>query len=294
MSTGAELAEFNRGNDFYGKLFFTADGGLLTTADSGRMVLRASLDAAPLFRAGTRARSTQHMVMSPDGQWIAVNGWGDTVFLWSVAKQRSGRAVPVPGIGSGVIAFSPDGNTIATSGGANGLYLWDVRSGAPIKSFHNLPGSLSHAWFSPDGKSIVTFSMFDDRFRIVYIDPRARPAAENVVDDSSTARLPFGPPSNSPKTVGGVVTGPNKRAVADAVVEILNGDAPDSVVARTTTSYGGYFSFTGIRFRHALIRVHKPGFETGVRYIHVSLWGDEGASGIELTPVQGAGGVRGH
>jgi WD40 repeat protein len=286
MKTGKKLAEFDRGNDFMGKIFFVGDEGLLSTADSGRFKLRSYLDAEPVTRPGTRARATEHMTMSPDGRLFAANGWGDSVFLWSLAE-GPGPALPVPGFVTGVIAFSPDGNTIATAGGMFGLYLWDTRTGAPIKAFHNFPGALSGAWFTADGKAIVTLSSFDDRFRIVYVDPTARPQAQSIFDDSLTAKLPLGPPpSTSPRTIGGIVTGPgpNQRAVAGAEVAISNGDAPDSVIARTTTSAGGYFSFNGIRFRHVVIRVRKPGFAPGVKYIHVNRWADDGPWGIELTP----------
>ena len=282
MKTGKKLAEFDRGNDFMGKIFFVGDEGLLSTADSGRFKLRSHLDAEPVTRPGTRARATEQMTMSPDGRWFAVNGWGDSVFLWSLAE-GPGPALPVPGFVTGVIAFSPDGNTIATAGGMFSLYLWDTRTGAPIKAFHNFPGALSGAWFTADGKAIVTLSSFDDRFRIVYVDPSARPTGQDIVDDSLTAKLPLGPPpTTSPRTIGGIVTGPKQRAVAGAEVAISNGDAPDSVIARTTTSSGGYFSFNGIRFRHVLFRVRKPGFVSGVKYIHVNRWENDGPWGIEL------------
>jgi WD40 repeat protein len=284
MKTGKKLAEFKIGTDFQRQVFFVGRDGLLMTADSGRMTLRSYLDADPVTRPGTRARATERMTLSPDGHTFAVNGWGDSVFLWSLS-QGPGPALPVPPFVSGVIAFSPDGKTIATSGGMFSLYLWDVRTGAPIKAFHNFPGALSHAWFSADGKSIITLSTFDDRFRIVYIDPGARPADQPVFDDSLTARIPLGPPpSTSPRTIGGVVTGTNQRAVAGAAVEIINGDAPDSVVARTVTSPGGYFSFNGIRFRHILIRVRAPGFAPGIKYIHGNRWENDGPWGIELSP----------
>ncbi|MGH7484670.1 MAG: carboxypeptidase regulatory-like domain-containing protein, partial [bacterium] len=288
MKTGRKLAEFERGYDFRSKLLFVGDG-LLMTADSGRMVIRPYLGAAPVIRPGTRAKATEYAVMSPDERWIALNGWGDTVFLWSVAESGPGRALPVPGSSPGAIAFSPDGNTVATGGGFNGLYLWNTRTGAPIKSFHNFPGPLSHLWFSPDGKSIVTFSTFDDRFRIIYVDSALRAAARargNLYDSSLTVKLPLGlPPSNAPRTVRGVVASPDTRAVAGAEVTIANGDAPDSVIARTTTSPGGYFSFPGIRFRHIILRAYKAGFENGVRYVHLPSWDDIGPWGIELRPI---------
>jgi len=285
MKTGRKLAEFNRGYDFRSKLLFLRNGGLIMTADSGRMVLRSYLDAAPVYRTGTKATYTEHVVMSPDGRWLAVHSAVQPVFLWSVTDARPGRALPTPGFVTGAMAFSPDGNTIAIAGGSNGLYLWDTRTGAPIKSFHNFPGPLSQVWFLADGKSIVTFSTFDDRFRIVYVDSTARAAAAargNLYDDSLAAKLPLGPPlSASPRTVGGVVSGPDKRAIPGADVTIMNGDAPDSVIARATTSSGGYFSFNGIRFRHVLIRVRKAGFAPGVQYIHLMRW-EDGPFGVEL------------
>jgi WD40 repeat protein len=286
MKTGKKLAEFDRGNDFMGKIFFVGDEGLLSTADSGRFKLRSCLDAAPVTRPGTRARVTERMTMSPDGRLFAVNGWGDTVFLWSLAE-GPGRALPVPAFVTGVIAFSPDGNTIAIAGGNAGLYLYDTRTGAPIRVFHDFPNALFGAWFTADGKAIVTVSHFDDRFRIVYVDATARPAGQAIIDDSLTAKLPLGPPpTTAPRTIGGIVTGPgpNPRAVAGAQVTISDGAAPDVVIARTTTSPGGYFSFNGIRFRHVVIRVRQPGFGPAVKYIHVNRWADEGPWGIELTP----------
>jgi WD40 repeat protein len=282
MKTGKKLAEFERGNDFMGKTFFVGNDGLLSTAAGGGFTLRSYLEATPVSRAGTHARASERMAASADGRLFAVNGWGDSVFLWSIAN-GPGPVLPVPQFVTGVMAFSPDGNTIATAGGMFGLYLWDTRTGAPIKAFHNFPGALSGAWFTADGKAIVTVSTFDDRFRIVYIDSTARPAAQPIFDDSLTSRLPLGPqPTTAPRTIGGIVTGPDKRAVGGADVTISSGDAPDSVIARAITSPGGYFSFNGIRFRHVLIRVQRPGFAPAELYIHVSGSENEGPWGIEL------------
>jgi WD40 repeat protein len=284
MKTGRKLAEFKVGNDYRRKVFFVGDEGLLMTADSGRMTLRSYLDAQPVTRPDMRAAEADQVVMSPDGRTIAAGTSGDSVFLWSLAEGPR-RKLRIPGFGSGVTAFSPDGNTVAIAGGMFGLYLYDMRTGAPIRAFHNFPSWVSGAWFTADGKAIVTLSTFDDRFRIVYVDPTARPKSQDIFDDSLTAQLPLGPPpTTSPRTIGGIVTGPNQRAVPGAEVAISNGDAPDSVLARTTTSSGGYFSFNGIRFRHVLIRVRKAGFAPGVKYIHVNRWEQDGPWWIELTP----------
>lgn len=283
MKTGKKLAEFGRGG-YTTKAFFVGDGGLLLTGDSGRFALRSNLDAEPVIRPGTRSRATERIVASPDGRHFAVNGWGDSVYLWSV-DAGPGPVLPAPQFVTGVIAFSPDGNAIATAGGMFSLHLWDARTGAPIRAFRNFPSALSAAWFTSDGKAIVTLSTFDDRLRIVYVDPAARPDAQKIFDDSLTAQLPLGPPATTtPRTIGVTVMGPNQRAVAGAEVEISNGDAPDAVVARTTASSGGYASFTGIRFRHVLIRARSPGFAPAVKYIHVARWENDGPWLIELAP----------
>ena len=283
MKTGKKLAEFDRGNEPFTKLFFVGEEGLLMTGDSGRMKMRSYLGAAPVSRPGTRAHATEHMAQSPDGRLFAIQGWGDSVFLWSLAN-GPGPVIPVPSFVSGAIAFSPDGKIVATAGGQAALYLWDTRTGAPIRAFYNFPGALSGVWFSADSKSIITLSHFDERFRIVYVDSSLR-ATEKMFDDSLTAQLPLGPPpSTAPRTVGGIVTGPNQRAVPGAEVEIRNGDVPDSVVERATTSSGGYFSFNGIRFRHVVFRVRKPGFAPGVQYVHLSRWTDDGPWAVVLKP----------
>src|SRR4051812_29471832 len=95
MKTGKKLAEFGIGNDFRRKIFFVGDA-LLIAADSGRMILRRHLDAAPAILPGTRAAATEHVVMSPDGRTLAVHGWTDSVFLWSL-EEGPGRVLYVPG-----------------------------------------------------------------------------------------------------------------------------------------------------------------------------------------------------
>jgi WD40 repeat protein len=281
MKTGKKVAEFPVGNDLRRKAFFVGDESLLLTADNGHMTLRSILHPELVVPLGARAAETDLAAISPDGRTIVVGTWSDSVFLWPVTGDPA-RVLHVPGSSAQATAFSPDGNIIALVGA--GLYLYDVHTGAPIRAFRNLPDPLSRAWFSTDGKSIVTLSTFDDRFRIVYLDPKARPANENVFDDSLTAQLSLAPPpTTGPRTVGGLVTGPNKRAVADAEVAIINGDAPAAVIARTTTSPGGYFSFNGIRFRHVLVRVRKSGFAPAVRYIHLTGREDDGPWGVELT-----------
>jgi WD40 repeat protein len=292
VETGKRLAEFNQRHDFLSHALFVGDSGLLMTADSGRMMFRSDLNAEPTIRPGTKSRTTEPVVMSPDERFLAAKGWIDSIFLWSVNGEIPEREINVPAFAMGALAFSPDGNAMAAAGGYNGLYVWDTRTGEPIKSFHNFPGVVSRAWFSADGKAIITYSAFDQRLRIVYVDSAARAAAAGNLLDSLTARQPLRRPMNSPATVGGTVMA-SQRAIPGAEVTISNGDTPASVVARATTSSGGYFSFPGIRFPHVDIRVRKSGFAPGVKYVHLNIAEDGGTTIIELKPAVGGDGAPG-
>ena len=279
LTTREPVAQFNRGRGSFSKVFFLADGGLLVAGDTGIIRRYPRPGADPVWEGKLGVRVSQYAARSPDQRWLAVNAWGDSIYLWSVSSGARGPVLPVPSTfgGDGAMAFSADGRMIATSGGSGGLYVWDVRTGAPIRSFHGFPGPVRYAWFLPDGKSIVTYSLFDDQLRIVNLE-HDKLAGPNPQPDSVTNPVVTPAP---PRTISGVVTGPNKRAVAGAEALLSNGDAPDVVLQRTTTSYGGYLSFDGVRFPHVPVRVRKQGFEEGIVYIHQRRW-DMGQFGLEL------------
>lgn len=285
LTTSEAVAQFNRGHGSFSKVFFLGDGGMLVAGDTGIIKRYPRPGADAVWEGKLGVRVSQYATRSPDHRWLAVNAWGDSVFLWSVSSGARGAVLDVPSTfgGDGAMAFSPDGRTIATSGGSNGLYLWDVRTGAPIRSFHGFPGPVRYAWFMRDGKSIVTYSLFDDQLRIVDREQRGQLAGPNPQPDSVMNPVAAPVP---PRTISGVVTGPNKRAVANAEALLFDGDAPDSLLQRTTTSYGGYFSFNGIRFPHVIVRVRKPGFEEGVIAVHQRRW-DQGPFALELKPSAG-------
>jgi hypothetical protein len=283
LKTRKPVTELNRRMAGLTRTFFADDGSLLVADENGNITSYREPGAPPQWSAKTGARNSQYATRSPDGKWIAFNAWGDSLFLWSVTDKTRGPALDVPTSfgGDGAIAFSPDGKIVATSGGMNGLYLWDTKTGAPIRSFQKYPGPVWHAWFLPDGKSIVTHSWNDGPFRIINLDSRGSSAGPIARTDSMAVIMQ--PPANQPRTVGGTVTGPNQRGVPDAEVLLMNGDAPDSVVQRAVTSPGGYFSFNGVRFPHVMVRVRKPGFQDYVMYMHQRRY-DLGPAGIELKP----------
>lgn len=283
LETRQPIAEYSPGMGALSKTFFVDDGGLLVTEGSGMITRYKVPGGAREWSAQTGARTSQYTARSPNGEWIAINGWSDSIFLWSVAEETRGPVLNVPASfgGDGAMAFSPDGKMLVTSGGMYALYVWDVQTGKAIRSFHDFPAPVSYAWFTPDGRSIVANPLFNDGFRIVHLD--SVNYTHPVIKADSTAML-MALPLNEPRTVSAVVKGPNDRAVSGAEVLLMNGDAPDSVLQRTSTSSGGYFSFDGVRFPHVLVRVRKAGFQDGVMYIHQRRF-YLGPGAIELKPL---------
>jgi WD40 repeat protein len=276
MRDGQRLKGIEQRSGYSTELAFIGDSSLLIGADSGLLKIYPRIGSAPISTTKTPLPAFGQMVRSPDQRWLAMNVWGDSIVLWSLRDNVPGPTLAGPPYlgGAGAIAFSRDGNTVAISGGWAGLYVWDVRSGKPIRSFHKYPGAPRGAWFLADGKSIVTWSIFDDSLRVVRLSPessRMPAVASRPAAWGSGQRGAVGTPGTPLGMISGVVRDSSRRAVGGAEVTIADGNSPDStIIARQTTSPGGYFSFFGIKVPHVILRARKPGFETTTSYIHVA------------------------
>jgi WD40 repeat protein len=271
--SGKRVGTFNEGW-WSPKFLFIGDSSFIASADSGQMKIYPRLGAAPIWRIRTPVQFVEWMELSPDGRWLAVNGQRDTAYLWSLGDGQLAHKIAIPHwFGFGAIAFSPDGTTIATSGGANGLYLWDTKTGQPLRSFQKYPNILLKAWFTGDGRSVVTYSMNDTVFRIVHLDPNWGLLPVQVWWGANS-RLPVLSTGRSLGSIFGFVRDSAKKAIIGADISIFDGDKPGSApIGRTTTNAAGRFLLQAIKVQHVTIRAAKRGFASDVRYTHLPAQG---------------------
>ncbi len=95
-----------------------------------------------------------HLVLSPDGRWMASVSQVGQVYLWDASSGTLARTWATKQGGELLLAFSADGSTLVTAG--IGAKLWDPATGTekatlPTKT----PGAISSLAFSSNGKMLA-------------------------------------------------------------------------------------------------------------------------------------------
>jgi WD40 repeat protein len=133
VATGASLGQMGNARDAH-DLAFSADGATIAFARPGRggaevwdMATRTSIatvDGTPFTELS--------VALSPNGQVLAVGGFGRVVRLWDVRTGKLVHQLDQGGNGAFTLEFSPDGRTLAVSGFEPVASLWDVGTGTQI------------------------------------------------------------------------------------------------------------------------------------------------------------------
>jgi WD40 repeat protein len=261
---------------------FTGDSSFIASGDSGLIKIYPRIGALPIWKIKTQLRWFEWMERSPDGRWLVMNGQSDTLYLWSINDGKPAHSITIPRwFGFGAIAFSLDGNLIATSGGTQGLYVWNANTGQPLRSFQKFPSILLNAWFTDDGRSIISLAMRDTVLRIVRLDPTSsRPGARSTEPTQawwgSSYFIAPKPPGTPLGSVYGFVKDSSRNAIVGADITLYDGDRPGSApLASTRTNAAGRFLLQGIKVRHVALRASKRGFASGMAYTHLP---EQGAS----------------
>jgi WD40 repeat protein len=101
------------------------------------------------------------VVLSADGEWVAVTGDAGGVRIYNAAN---GQPRPRPkghALAAWSCAFSPDGKWLATASEDATARIWEVSTGAELSVLKGHTSSANAVAFTPDGKRVVTAS--DDK-----------------------------------------------------------------------------------------------------------------------------------
>jgi WD40 repeat protein len=152
---------------------FSEDGALVAFAESGGGIPRAQVwDVTKRSRvaevSGGDEGDALAVALSPDGEIVAVGGFGRAVRLWHVSTGKLLHALDVGG--ADALEFSHDGRILAVAG--DGASLWDVRTGIQVGPTLT-PGSRSSELdLSPDGRRLLITSA-DGRGAVWDVDPQS-------------------------------------------------------------------------------------------------------------------------
>ena len=156
-ATGASLGEIGARDS--SDPSFSADGKMIATArgwNGGADVWDVESRTPVLTVKGQPYAPDWAVALSPDGDTLAVGGWGTLVRLVDVRTGKLLHELDQAGTGAREMEFSPDGRILAVSGWENVASLWDVASGAQIGPRLTAGSRRTSLDLSPDGRRLLT------------------------------------------------------------------------------------------------------------------------------------------
>jgi len=153
---------------------------------------RADLPKEPILRidAGRHTETITRISADRQGRWIVSSSQDKTVRVWDAATGRMERVLRPP-IGPGqegelfAVALSPDGSLVACggwtqSGNPQGfsVYLFSRADGRLVDRIENLPNTIGHLAFSPDG-GLLAVAVESNGVRLFAIDRFTAPGFAN-------------------------------------------------------------------------------------------------------------------
>ncbi len=145
------------------------------------------------------------MALAPAGDYLATGCTDGTILLWDL---RSGKFWRLEGHRGEVLAlvFTPDGKQLLSASGAvvagmpkqsqpeNAIKLWDIQTGKVVREVGRVPYSPDCLAMSPDGKLVVTNSIYSDYTGLPIFDVGAGKEARGLGPlDGSPSQVAFSP-----------------------------------------------------------------------------------------------------
>jgi WD40 repeat protein len=131
------------------------------------------------------------VAFAPDGRQLVSGCLGKSILLWDVARGTLLKTILQEGrLGCRQVSFSPDGQAMLATCG-NMVRVWDVATWKEKLTPLQHAGNLQGAWFSPDGKRILTASA--DTTARVWDAATGRPLTLVMEHKARVSRAAFSP-----------------------------------------------------------------------------------------------------
>jgi WD40 repeat protein len=164
-NTGADRGDFAAGSNV-SDLALSADGTRAAFAQFNGAEVWDLARREPMAAVPGDAQADEFSVaLSPDGQTLAVGGYGRFVRVWDVESRQLLHELDQGGARPLSLEFSPDGRSLATAG-----TLWDVATGTRIGPDLAAGYQTSMMDLSPDGHRLLLTTP-DGKVAIWDVDP---------------------------------------------------------------------------------------------------------------------------
>ena len=176
--TGESIGKIPTYLPFGGDLAFSDDGTLLAVGFGGGGAPRAEVwDVARRSRVATMEGGPEgdalSVALTPDGERLALGGYGKVVRLWDVRTRNLIHVLDTGRGGATSLEFSADGSILAVSGfGEPAASLWDVATGTRIGPSLTAGRRTAMVDLSSDGRQLL-LTLANGEGAVFDVDPES-------------------------------------------------------------------------------------------------------------------------
>lgn len=177
--TGRELHCFASGDNVHEALAFSPDGSLLAWGgNDGAVKVWATDDTAGVRVLARDKSAPRALAFTPDGKTLAVGRQDGAIRLHDVETGKESRRWPAHAFTVQGLCYSPDGKALY-SGAAwdSTVRRWAPATGLEIDPGEGHVGPVDRLTFTPDGRSLLTYSRDHRVIRWDLATRAARPVA---------------------------------------------------------------------------------------------------------------------